>query len=595
MPALSFRVKILLAMMGVVIGVTGATLYISLRRNQADYRTHNDELFHLQSAFFTADQKRVFDALGQYAQKLAPKTRVLNALREVSSADDAESIKTLYDRAKSDLQTFGLVPQPGEASRPNDLSLYVFLDAKGRPLTEGAGAGPLPSGRQDQLIRQLALVGQAMIGREKPVSTYLTSVNEQGETELHQAVFAKLLDDDSEPLGLLGLAFLMRQPDVQSGVPTKPAVFFEGNLFSEAMTPPQRTALAARLASEIKRPTNSLSEDFVETLEGEPYRVLHQALTEDEKLPTAYLVSLISLREALEAARSLRSMFLLLGILGIAAALTISLLVSRSMSGPVLELVRGTAAIQEGNFDYRVSVRSRDEIGRLAKSFNEMAGGLAQREKFRGILDMVADKEVAQELIDGSVALGGETRQVSVLFCDIRGFTPLTQGMNPEEVIRMLNEHFTPLTRLVNEHHGVVDKFVGDLIMALFGAPKSYGDDAFNATACARAMIRERAKLNAVSKYHIEVGIGVASGPVLAGRMGSENRLNYTVLGERVNLASRLCSKAGRMDVVIDQTTLDQLKGRIPTAPLGEIELKGFSSRVQAYKLLDVIPKEAKA
>jgi class 3 adenylate cyclase len=202
---------------------------------------------------------------------------------------------------------------------------------------------------------------------------------------------------------------------------------------------------------------------------------------------------------------------------------------------------------------------------------------------------MVADKQVAEELLQGRITLGGETRDVSVLFCDIRGFTALTERMAPPEVIHMLNEHFTPLTRIVYKHHGVVDKFVGDLIMAIFGAPKSFGSDALNAASCAAEMIQERKKLNQTSPYQIEVGIGVASGQVLAGRMGSADRLNYTVLGERVNLASRLCSKAGRMEVVIDQTTAQKLGALATVEPTEELSLKGFAAPVQAFKLLRII------
>ena len=163
--------------------------------------------------------------------------------------------------------------------------------------------------------------------------------------------------------------------------------------------------------------------------------------------------------------------------------------------------------------------------------------------------------------------------------------------MDPAEVIRMLNEHFTPLTQVVTRHQGVVDKFVGDLIMAIFGAPETYGDDALNASRCALEMIEEREKLNRISHYKIEVGIGVASGPALAGNMGSSNRLNYTVLGERVNLAARLCSKAGRNEVVIDQTTRDRSTGRIQVLPLERLALKGFSEPVQAYQLLGAQPR----
>ena len=149
----------------------------------------------------------------------------------------------------------------------------------------------------------------------------------------------------------------------------------------------------------------------------------------------------------------------------------------------------------------------------------------------------------------------------------------------------MLNEHMTALTRVVKEHNGVLDKFVGDLLMAIFGAPISHGDDAFDAATCAVRLQEVRERLNETSRHKLEIGIGVATGTVVAGCMGSEDRLNYTVLGERVNLASRLCSQAKAGEVVVDETTKEQLAGRMSGQPMGEIQLKGFSAPVQAFKL----------
>jgi class 3 adenylate cyclase len=228
----------------------------------------------------------------------------------------------------------------------------------------------------------------------------------------------------------------------------------------------------------------------------------------------------------------------------------------------------------------------------LTESFNEMAAGLVLRERYRSVLDMVSDKQIAEDLIHGAIELGGEEREVSVLFCDIRGFTALTEKMEPKEVIEMLNQHFTPLTRIVHEHHGAVDKFVGDLIMAIFGAPKGFGNDVENAARCALRMIEERARLNETGKYKIAIGIGVASGKVVAGRMGSKDRLNYTVLGPRVNLASRLCGQAGRMEVVIDEETWRAIQPRARATPTPELLLKGFAEPIRAYKLEAISTKD---
>ena len=276
------------------------------------------------------------------------------------------------------------------------------------------------------------------------------------------------------------------------------------------------------------------------------------------------------------------------GVIAFGGALVLSLALAHGFSVPLHELVKGTVAIRSGDFKIKVPVRSRDEVGELAASFNEMAEGLAQKELYRTVLNMVADEKVAHALMNGQLALGGEVRRVSVLFCDIRGFTALTETMPPGEVIAMLNEHMTALTRIVKENNGVLDKFVGDLLMALFGAPVQHENDTLNAARCALQLIGERARLNATSQHQLQVGIGIATGPVVAGCMGSIDRLNYTVLGERVNLASRLCSQAGPSQIVIDQTTKDMLGAAAAATPLQAFNLKGFTENVVAYELTAV-------
>jgi class 3 adenylate cyclase len=160
--------------------------------------------------------------------------------------------------------------------------------------------------------------------------------------------------------------------------------------------------------------------------------------------------------------------------------------------------------------------------------------------------------------------------------------------MPPAEVIEMLNEHMTALTGIVKKHGGVLDKFVGDLLMAIFGAPIELGQDTAQAARCALALIRERARLNESSRHRIEIGIGLATGKVVAGCMGSADRLNYTVLGDRVNLASRLCDKARVGEVLVDDNTLAKLGGLAVAESVGELTLKGFSATVPAFQLREV-------
>src|SRR5205823_1469091 len=193
----------------------------------------------------------------------------------------------------------------------------------------------------------------------------------------------------------------------------------------------------------------------------------------------------------LQEQKALRWEIVGLGGLALIAALLLSLLLAHGLSVPIRELVTGTEEIRQGNFAVTVPIRSQDELGQLAASFNEMAVGLAQKERYRTVLNLVADEKVAEQLLNGEIALGGELREVSILFCDIRNFTALTQHMPPGEVIEMLNEHMTALTRVVKEHNGVLDKFAGDLLMAVFGAPVSHEKDALEAAKCALGLISQ--------------------------------------------------------------------------------------------------------
>ncbi|RYD38576.1 MAG: adenylate/guanylate cyclase domain-containing protein, partial [Verrucomicrobiaceae bacterium] len=320
-------------------------------------------------------------------------------------------------------------------------------------------------------------------------------------------------------------------------------------------------------------------------IDGKPYQILLRSLNTSQSTPAAYQITLFSLAGLEAQKKEVRLQVIGYSALAFAAAMLLSWLLARRLVNPVQALVEGTRKIKNGEYDTRVEVTTRDELADLASSFNEMAEGLRQRERYRDILFQVSDDDIARKLIE-TACLGGERREISVLFCDIRSFTATTNGMAPEGIIDMLNEHMTALTAIVHKHHGVVDKFVGDLIMAIFGAPKSYGDDAGNAAACALEMVARREELNETTAHPpLLMGIGIASGTAVAGCMGSEHRLNYTVLGEPVNLASRLCSAAGPREVILDPHTVSLLGGRAVGHQLKPLLLKGFPEPVPLFHL----------
>lgn len=236
----------------------------------------------------------------------------------------------------------------------------------------------------------------------------------------------------------------------------------------------------------------------------------------------------------------------LIGLFALSTLLAIfgAISIARRITQPVSELARGAARIANGEYLEVVVPAQKDELGALALTFNGMVRGLLERDRVRALLGKVVSPAVAEELLNKRIELGGEEREVTLLFSDIRNFTELCEHRAPSEILSMLNLYLTRMSALVDEHDGVVDKYIGDAVMAIYGAPMTVGCDALHALQSALAMQEALPELNqrfnAAGWPSLSIGIGIHSGNAVAGNMGSEARLNYTVLGDTVNLASRL-------------------------------------------------------
>ena len=236
----------------------------------------------------------------------------------------------------------------------------------------------------------------------------------------------------------------------------------------------------------------------------------------------------------------------LVSVLVVGFAVTVlALLVARSIVRPLLELTRAARAVAAGAFGTaRVSVHSEDEVGALARAFNTMAAGLAERERERDIFGRVVSPEVREKLLGGELRLGGETRRVAVLFSDVRGFSSLAERMDPQGVVALLNEYLTEMAEAVRSYQGYINNFIGDAIVVVFGAPLDQPGIEVRAARAAVAMQARLAQLNArrVARgdFPIVTGIGICAGDVVAGQIGSPERLLYTVIGDTVNVAARL-------------------------------------------------------
>jgi len=276
--------------------------------------------------------------------------------------------------------------------------------------------------------------------------------------------------------------------------------------------------------------------------------------------------------------------------LGLAAAVGLATLLSR----PIFRLVDATREIAKGNFSVALPVTSRDEVGALTQAFNQMTRSLREKELIKRAFSRYVAREVVEEVLKDpdSLHLKGARREVSVLFCDVRGFTTMSERLSPERVVSFLNDFYTLMIGLTFKHDGTLDKFLGDGIMAIFGAPIAHPDHALRAVRAALDMqagiTRLSAERVARGEEPIAIGIGINAGEVVAGTVGTEERMEYTVIGDNVNLASRLTANAKTGQILVSRRTRDLVEAAVDVRSLGKIRVKGKDDEVDVYEVLGV-------
>ncbi len=271
--------------------------------------------------------------------------------------------------------------------------------------------------------------------------------------------------------------------------------------------------------------------------------------------------------------------------------------ISLRITRPITLLALATKQIGEGHLDnvnipHPKNKDSGDEVATLCTAFEQMVVGIKEKEKVKAVLNKVVSQEIAQEILKGNIHLGGEEKKVTVMFADIRNFTHMTQNMKPQDVVDLLNSCMTRVSNIIDDNGGVIDKYVGDSTMALFGAPVPYLNSAMQAISSALKIVEEIKQWNVErtsrGAHPIEMGIGIHTGMVLAGNMGAENRLNYTVIGRNVNLASRLCGSAQGMEIRISKETWNEpsVQDQTIAESLGPTLLKGFDDPIEVFRVI---------
>jgi adenylate cyclase len=271
-------------------------------------------------------------------------------------------------------------------------------------------------------------------------------------------------------------------------------------------------------------------------------------------------------------------------LIGLGVAIAGAILFALAISRPILEMGRVAVEVAKGNFQARVhGATSKDEIGDLGRRMNNMIVGLNERfqlEKFVSSGTLAAIRLAEHQ----GVRLGGERRRATMLFCDIRGYTSFAERRDPEVVVEVLNFYFQRLADLVAKHGGDIDKFVGDQILAVF-----LGEDMErDAVRCA---LRIQAASTRVGRerpdWDLALGIGINAGEVVMGAMGSQSRMDYTVLGDHVNLAARVCAHAGRGQTLLTEGVWRAIADvpEFTAEALAPILLKGKSEPVTVYEV----------
>jgi len=281
----------------------------------------------------------------------------------------------------------------------------------------------------------------------------------------------------------------------------------------------------------------------------------------------------------------------LLGV-GVAAAVGLALFAANSVSAPLREVEGAMARVELGHLDGRAPVVSTDEIGSVAEGFNRMLHGLRERELVKETFGKYVTPEVRDAILAGRVRGEGELVEATILFADLRDFTPWVEATEPRQVVRDLNEYFTEMDQAIRARGGLVLQFIGDEIEAVFGAPIASPDHAARAV---RAAIEMRGRLQAwnarretVGRPLLRNGIGIHTGTVLAGNIGGAERLSYALVGDPVNLASRIqgLTKDFKVDILISEATRSRLDGTVSVEELPAVRVKGRVEEVNVYKVV---------
>ncbi|MDF1780923.1 MAG: adenylate/guanylate cyclase domain-containing protein [Alcanivoracaceae bacterium] len=308
-------------------------------------------------------------------------------------------------------------------------------------------------------------------------------------------------------------------------------------------------------------------------------------------MTAGYAAVTLSGKRIIEARQNAQDTIVTATILMSLIAIVVAFVVSRKLSAPIHQLLTAASAISAGDLNYRIDDRRNDEIGLLINAYNSMAHGLLEKGQVEKVLSRFVSPTVARKMMADldQISLGGREVEGSVIFADIVGFTRLSENMAPDAVAEMLNGYFDAISMAATFYRGTIDKYMGDCAMIVFGVPEDDDEHEYHSMCCGVMIQRMIQRLNLYRASRglttVEFRIGINSGSMLAGNLGSRDRMQYTVVGDAVNLASRLSNMSGSGEVIVPQALAVQpnISSRIRARQSGAMRVRGKSEPIMTY------------
>ncbi len=453
---------------------------------------------------------------------------------------------------------------------PDSLGILLVVDRDGYPMGQLSSSELLRYSLADRPGIRTALAG------EYPDQAYLWEQDGRWFTVLSVPVWA-----GNDVMGVLSLGYPIRQLEAEQlsrDTGSSVAFLIDNRLVVDAFDMPSESAVLSRAIHSASFDVVSRNEAVLtETIINGDDWLLYVA----RMLPESngfYAVGR-SLTLALDPVRDLQSLILLFGLGALVLAVGVSFWLTSRINRPIQLLIQGIQRIEGGDYGQDVPITTNDELRQLTETFNRLVTGLRERLQMLKFVSKSTLEAIQNNL--SSVEPGGERKEVTVFFSDVRGFTRWSENRAPEEVIDMLNTCLRFQADIVKEFGGDVDKFVGDELVAVFEGDKKEAN-------AVNAAIRILSVMDGVMGEHpdIAIGVGINTGEVVMGAVGSRDRMDYTVIGNHVNLGARLCSNAKPGQILISYPVFERLERRIQTNELEPISVKGIEKPVRIYEIL---------